>query len=207
MTPNALAIFPDTAHISPAGSLVVGGCDSRRLAEEFGTPLYLYDATTLDGAVDTYRRGLAQSYPAATQLAYAAKAWLCTATARWAARRALALDVVSGGELAIAQRGGVEPGQIHFHGNNKSDAELAQALDAGVGRVVIDHQEELRRLNALALSRSTRQRIWLRVNPMSRLAPTAISRPGTRPPSSACRCTLARRKPPPATRWLAKESS
>ena len=165
MTSNPLAIFPDTARISPAGSLVVGECDSGRLAEEFGTPLYLYDAATLDGAVDAYRRGLAQSYPAATQLAYAAKAWLCTATARWAARRTLALDVVSGGELAIAQRGGVEPGQIHFHGNNKSDAELAQALDTGVGRVVIDHQEELRRLNALTLSRGMRQRIWLRVNP------------------------------------------
>lgn len=165
MTIDTLTIFPDTAQIGPKGSLMVGGCDSRRLAEEFGTPLYLYDAATLDGAVDAYRRSLTQSYPAATQVAYAAKAWLCTAAARWVARRTLALDVVSGGELAVALRGGVEPGLIHFHGNNKSDAELAQALDAGVGRVVVDHQEELRRLDELALSRGRRQPIWLRVNP------------------------------------------
>lgn len=165
MTIDTLAIFPDTARIGPDGALVIGGCDSRHLAAEFGTPLYLYDAATLDGAVDAYRRSLAQSYPADAQVAYAAKAWFCTAAARWAARRALALDVVSGGELAIALRGGIEPGQIHFHGNNKSNAELAQALEAGVGRVVVDHPEELRRLDGLALSRGLRQRIWLRVNP------------------------------------------
>ncbi|MCB0202336.1 MAG: diaminopimelate decarboxylase [Anaerolineae bacterium] len=165
MPADTLALFPDSAHINHTGSLVIGGCEVLRLAAEFGTPLYLYDAATMDHVVETYRSALSRHYPGEAQLAYAAKAWLCTATARWAADRTLGLDVVSGGELAMAQHGGVPPARIHFHGNNKSDAELAQALDAGVGCVVVDHPGELVRLDELALGRGCRQRIWLRINP------------------------------------------
>lgn len=165
MSANILTIFPDSACLDETGALQLGGCDVRHLAGEFGTPLYIYDAATLTAAVVSYQMALAQNYPGDSQLAYAAKAWLCTAAARWIADSAIGLDVVSGGELAIALHGGVQPDRIHFHGNNKSDAELAQALDAGVSCIVVDHPRELARLDALARGRSRRQPIWLRVNP------------------------------------------
>ena len=165
MTAETLALFPDSARIDDTGSLVVGGCGVRRMADQFGTPLYLYDGETLDRAVEAYRTALSRCYPGAAQIAYAAKAWLCSASARWIAAKGIGLDVVSGGELAIALHGGVPADHIHFHGNNKSDRELAQALDAGVGRIVVDHPDELERLDELAIARGRRQAIWLRVNP------------------------------------------
>lgn len=165
MTADTLPLFPDSVGIDETGSLVIGGCNVSNLADQFGTPLYLYDGGTLDGGVEAYQIALSRHYPGKAQLAYAAKAWLCTATARWIADKGIGLDVVSGGELAIALRGGVQPDSIHFHGNNKSDAELAQALDAGVGCIVVDHPGELARLDDLAHSRGRRQSIWLRVNP------------------------------------------
>ena len=165
MTADILALFPDNVRIDETGSLMIGGCDIRRLADQFGTPLYLYDGATLDGGVEAYQIALSRHYPGEAQLAYAAKAWLCTATARWIADKGIGLDVVSGGELTIALSGGVQPERIHFHGNNKSDEELAQALDAGVGCIVVDHPGELARLDELACLRGHRQPIWLRVNP------------------------------------------
>ena len=150
MKPDILTLFPDGARIDETGSLVIGGCNVKRLADKFGTPLYLYDGATLDAAVATYQAALARHYPGEAQLAYAAKAWLCTATARWIADKGIGLDVVSGGELAIALHGGVPAERIHFHGNNKSEDELAQALDAGVGRIVVDHPRELALIGDLA---------------------------------------------------------
>ncbi len=113
----------------------------------------------------SYQATLANVYPGAWEVAYAAKAWLSTATARWAAARGLGLDVVSGGELAIALHGGFPAERIHFHGNNKTPAELAAALAADVGRIVVDHAGELALLNELAAGQGRRQAIWLRVNP------------------------------------------
>ena len=165
MPANTLTLFPDSAQIDDTESLVIGGCEVRQLVSDHGTPLYLYDGATLDSAIAAYQSALARHYPGETLLAYAAKAWLCSASARWIAQRGIGLDVVSGGELAIALHGGVQPDRIHFHGNNKSDSELAHALDASVGCIVVDHPGELARLDALALARGRQQPIWLRVNP------------------------------------------
>ena len=84
---------------------------------------------------------------------YAAKAFLCTEVARWVAEEGLALDVCSGGELAIALRAGFPAERITLHGNNKSPAELAAAVEAGVGRVVLDSFHEIARLDAIARER------------------------------------------------------
>ena len=164
MDPIIQPVFPKTAVFDDAG-LWLGGCAVADLAANFGTPLYVYDAATMNAAAATYSHALRESYPGDWQVAYAAKAWLSTATARWANRQGLGLDVVSGGELAIALRAGFPADRIHFHGNNKSDSELAHALDASVGCIVVDHPGELARLDALALARGRQQPIWLRVNP------------------------------------------
>lgn len=158
-------LLPVTAQRDGAGRLCLGGCAADELAARFHTPLYVYDAATLHAAAAAYKDALCTTYPAAWEVAYAAKAWLCTAAARWAADQALELDVVSGGELAIALRAGFPAEQIHFHGNNKTPAELAQAIDAAVGRIVVDHAGELAVLDELAQARGRRQPIWLRINP------------------------------------------
>lgn len=162
---DPLELLPISAARAAGGGLTLAGCSLVDLAGRYGTPLYLYDAATLDAAVAAYRSALAASYAGDWQVAYAAKAWLCTATARWAAAAGLGLDVVSAGELAIALHGGFPAQRIHFHGNNKRPAELAAALAAGVGRIVVDHGGELDLLNAQALERGLRQPIWLRINP------------------------------------------
>lgn len=158
-------IWPLTATRDGAGRLCLAGHALSDLAAAHGTPLYLYDQATLDGMAAAYQQALAAAYPAASEAAYAAKAWLSTAMARWAAARGLGLDVVSAGELAIALHGGFPAARIHFHGNNKTPAELTAALAAGVGRIVVDHAAELATVAALARAQGLRQPIWLRINP------------------------------------------
>ena len=100
-----------------------------------------------------------------TEVAYAAKAYLGRALGAILAQEGLSLDVVSGGELAIARSVNFPPERIHFHGNNKSEEELGEALDCGVGRIVIDNFHELQLLNGLAQARGFRQKVLLRLSP------------------------------------------
>jgi diaminopimelate decarboxylase len=137
-------LLPDTATLAADGSLVIGGCRVDELAATFGTPVFVYDEAHLRArcreAVEAFGRHRA---------AYATKAFLCRAMARLAHEEGMALDVASGGELHVALAAGVPASACVFHGNNKSDAELADALEAGVGRIVVDSFDELDRLDAL----------------------------------------------------------
>ena len=163
--PSNLPVFPNTAHIAPNGHLHLAGLDVVALAAEFGTPLYVYDEATIRDRCRAYRDALAAHYPAPAEAAYAAKAFLCIAMAQLVAEEGLGLDVVSGGELHVALRAGFPAARIHFHGNNKSPAELALALEAGVGRVVVDNFYELETLARLAAERGVVAAIWLRLSP------------------------------------------
>ena len=162
---DPLGLFPHTAQVAPDGHLYLGGLDTVALAAEFGTPLYVYDEATLRTNCRTYRDALAAHYPAPAEAAYAAKAFLCTAMAQLAAEEELGLDVVSGGELHVALRAGFPAARIHLHGNNKSPAELAFALDTRVGRIVVDNLYELETLAQLAAERDVVAAIWLRLSP------------------------------------------
>jgi diaminopimelate decarboxylase len=118
--------------------------DLEALAEEFGTPLFVYD--------EEHLRTRCRDYVAAFgpgNVAYAGKAFLCTAMARLVAEEGLHLDVATGGELHVALRAGFPPDRLVMHGNNKSDDEIAMARDAGVGRIVADSSDELARLERL----------------------------------------------------------
>ncbi|MFZ5918090.1 MAG: diaminopimelate decarboxylase [Chloroflexota bacterium] len=163
--PLNLALFPDTATISASGHLNIGGLDATELAAQFGTPLYVYDETTIRARCRAYHHALTAHYPAPGEAAYAGKALLCTAMAQLAAQENMGLDVVSGGELHVALHAGFPASRIHFHGNNKSPAELAFALAAGVGRIVVDSFFELDTLGRLAAERNTVAAIWLRLSP------------------------------------------
>jgi len=144
----APAVWPRGAVRGEDGALRVAGIDVRDLAERYGTPLFVVDE-------DDFRSRAAEFAAAfgAGSVHYAAKAFLCAEVARWVAEEGLSLDVCSGGELAIALRAGFPAGRIALHGNNKSVDELIAAVEAGVGRVVLDSFHEIARLDAIACER------------------------------------------------------
>lgn len=157
-------IFPITASINEQDHLTLDGCDTVDLANEFGTPIYIFDEKTLRYNCREFRAEFQGRYPASS-VAYASKAYLGQALAALLAEEGVELDVVSGGELSIASSVGFPPERIHFHGNNKSEAELAQALDYGVGRIVLDNFGEINLLSKLATDLGIDQKVLLRLTP------------------------------------------
>jgi diaminopimelate decarboxylase len=158
-------LLPETASTTGDGHLALDGVDVVGLAEEFGTPLYVYDEATIRQRARAYRQALEHAYPAESLVCYAAKAHCAPWLMRVIAEEGLGLDVVSGGELYAARQSGFPLGRIFFHGNNKSTDELELALDLGVGRVVVDNLEEIERLAWLARARGMTQSVLLRVAP------------------------------------------
>jgi diaminopimelate decarboxylase len=145
----------DTSLVTP-GLLAV---DLEALAREFGTPLFVYDEDDLRARCRQYVDAFGPD-----SVAYASKAFLCTAMAKLVAEEGLHIDVATGGELFVALQAGVAPERVVMHGNNKSEDELRAALDAGVGRIVVDSFDELDRLDALTADREC-PRVLVRVTP------------------------------------------
>lgn len=161
-------VFPPTARRGRScGQLKLGGITASALVEEFGSPLYVLDEDATRARArevrDALQREFARVGTSAT-VYYAGKAFLCVEVARWMAAEDLFLDVASGGELAVALAAEVNPAHIGFHGNNKSEAEIARAIDAGVGTIVLDSEQEIARVAAAAEAAGRRQRVRLRVN-------------------------------------------
>lgn len=163
-----LPLFPittDATSPTGAGTLRIAGCDLRRLADEFGTPLYVYDEATLDAAVAAYRSALARHYPGASAVTYAGKAFLCTAMAQWTQRHDLWLDCTGAGELHVAASAGVARARTLVHGVNKTPEDLRTAL-AQAAVIVVDNLTELARLAELASGRTDdAPALWLRIRP------------------------------------------
>ncbi|HZP56399.1 MAG TPA: diaminopimelate decarboxylase [Dehalococcoidia bacterium] len=161
--PAYRTIFPRTAEVR-GGRLRLGGCDAQDLVREFGSPLYVFDETELRETCRAYVRAFTSRY-ADTEVTYASKAYLSRWMATVAREEGIGLDVVSGGELAVALSAGFPAARVHFHGNNKGEGELREALDAGVGRIIVDNFHELELVDAIARARGTRQLIVLRLAP------------------------------------------
>ena len=159
-----LALFPLNVEVSNQGHLVIGGCDVVDLANEFGTPLYLFDESTLRYKCREFKDEFRKYYPD-TLVIYASKAFLNRALALIFKEEGLGLDVVSGGELSIAHSVDFPLDKVYFHGNNKTPEELNLALDLGVGRIVVDNFYELELLNKLVGERVISQDILLRLTP------------------------------------------
>ena len=159
-----MELFPDTAVVVD-GRLCIGGCDLVELAAHFGTPLYVYDESSIVARARTFRTALEGAYRGKATVCYASKAY----TAPWLLGllrdEGLGLDVASAGELFIAVRSDFPRDRIYFHGNNKGADELSAALHEGVGRIVVDNLEEAALLGRLAQERGVRQAVLLRVSP------------------------------------------
>ncbi|MEX2587526.1 MAG: diaminopimelate decarboxylase [Actinomycetota bacterium] len=153
------AALPDTAEVVD-GHLHIGGCDTVRLAAEYGTPLFVFCPQTLLNRVRLFKQG----FPEAT-IYYAAKAFLTKAVCRILEVEGLGLDVASGGELHTALVASFPPERMVMHGNNKSDAEITAAVDAGLGRIAVDNLEEIDRIGAAAHRAGRVQAIFVRVTP------------------------------------------
>ena len=142
-------VWPASTAIGPDGAVSIGGVDLRALAAEHGTPAYVLDEADFRARARGFREAFTAAFGAVgttVDVYYAGKAFLCTAVARWAHEEGLRIDTATGGELAVALRAGVPGEDIGLHGNNKSDAEIARALEVGVGRIVIDSLVEVDRL-------------------------------------------------------------
>ena len=157
---NALLprLWPRTAMRHPDGVLRIGGVSVADLADRFGTPAYLFDEHEFRTRCAEFRAAFHDF-----DVYYAAKAFLCKVAVRLVAQAGLNLDVCTGGELAVALAAGFPPERIVLHGNNKSAAELHDALGYGVGRVVVDSLDEIDQLAALARRYRTRARVLVRV--------------------------------------------
>ncbi len=159
-----LALFPLTAEVNAEGHLVIGGCDTVKLASEFGTPLYLFDEATLRAKCAEFKTEFQKRYPNTTVI-YACKAFINKALLRLLDEEGLGLDVVSGGELGIAQEAGFPLERVYLHGNNKSAEELKLALKLRIGHIVVDSSSELSTLDRMAKEEGYAPEILLRLTP------------------------------------------
>ena len=179
-------LLPITAAIDGAGHLRLAGCDVVALCREYGTPLYLYDEATIRQICRDYRREFGERLPGARVL-YAAKAFLNPSLAALLAEEDVGMDVVSGGELYVARAGGFPADRMAFHGNNKSATELAEAVDAGVGRIIVDNEHELDdRWSASRRRAGSGRRSCCASRPASTRTRTPRPRPASWTASSAC---------------------
>jgi diaminopimelate decarboxylase len=156
--------WPRTAGRDATGELTIGGVSLAAVARRYGTPTYLFDEATIRQAIREFRTAFANHYPR-TRVVYAGKAYLAPWLVAILDAEGIGLDVVSGGELAIGLFGGMPAGEISLHGNNKSRAELAAAITAGVGKIIVDNDHEIDLLADLTATIATPVVALIRVNP------------------------------------------
>jgi len=158
-------LLPDTAAVS-GDTLHIANLSVSDLVQKLGTPLYIFDRTTIMNACTSYFRAFQEFYQAsAFEILYASKAYLTPLIAQLMKQQGMGLDVVSKGELIVAQLANFPMERIAFHGNNKSEEELRLALELGVGRIVLDNWSELERLTRIAHELNLQPAVSLRVAP------------------------------------------
>jgi diaminopimelate decarboxylase len=142
------SVLPLGSAVNEQGHLEVGGCDVVAIAEEFGTPAYIYSEDDLRARARAYR-GAFESRGVDGEVLFASKAFPATAAYKLFAEEGLSVDVASGGELHIALAAGFDPARIHMHGNNKTDEEILMAARAGIGHLILDSFDEIERCERL----------------------------------------------------------
>jgi len=157
----ASPVYPAGSRVNERGRLEIAGCDVVDVAEEFGTPAYLYAEEDMRLRAREYVRAFERRTDA-FEVIYASKAFPATAAYRVMQEEGLSVDVASGGELHVALAAGFDPDRIHLHGNNKTEADLRYAFDSGVGHLILDSFDEIELADAL-LDRP--QHVLIRVTP------------------------------------------
>ena len=162
-TADLLPVLPASTEVR-GSHLYISGVDMVELAREAGTAVYVMDELHIREQLRLYRKWMTYHWQE-IDVIYAGKAFLCREMARLVAQEGACLDISSGGELAIALAAGFPAADIYAHGNNKTELELTECLEAGIGHIVVDSFDELERLSALATMRGVLQPVLLRVTP------------------------------------------
>ena len=155
----------DNLSVNEEGRLFFAGADTRTLAEKYGTPLYLMDEDRIRANIRLYKDAFRDLWPGEAEVLYASKACSFLEICRIAESEGISLDAVSPGELLTAKKAGFDLGRAYFQGNNKTDEDIACAVEWGVGTFVTDNPEELSALEKEAARRGIRQKILLRLTP------------------------------------------
>ena len=155
-----------SSHVRIDKQLSISGITATALAKEFHTPAFVMDEEDFRTRAISWDTSLKSVFgPHAGTVYYAAKAFICTEVARWIKEIGIGIDVCTGGELAVALAGGIDPTKIELHGNNKSLAEIKDAVSAGVGTIVVDSLFEIDRVAAAATEYGIIQRVLIRLTP------------------------------------------
>ncbi|MDX6697115.1 MAG: diaminopimelate decarboxylase [Solirubrobacteraceae bacterium] len=157
-------VYPIGSRVNEAGRLEVGGCDVVELADRYGTPAYVVAEDDLRARAGAFRDALRERHGDDGEVLFASKALPCTAAYALFAEAGLGCDVASGGELALALRAGFPAERVYLHGNAKSHEEIREAVEAGVGTIVVDSFDDLDRLEE-AVPAGGSQRVLVRVRP------------------------------------------
>jgi diaminopimelate decarboxylase len=157
-------LFPTSCEINEKGHLTIGKIDCIELAKQYGTPLYIIDKKTLTGRINQYVTSLKKHYEKSLIL-YASKSFTCTEVFKIANDSGLGIDVVSGGELYTALKVNYKKENIYFHGNNKSEEEIAMAIKSGIGKIICDNFNELEIIQETAKGLNKTQEILIRLTP------------------------------------------
>ncbi|MHA2958592.1 diaminopimelate decarboxylase [Priestia megaterium] len=153
-----------TSRINKQGHLEIGGADTVELASNFGTPLYVYDVALIRQRARGFKETF-EKHGVKAQVAYASKAFSTIAMVQVVHEEGLSLDVVSGGELYTALAADFPKERIHFHGNNKSRAELEMAIKEDVGCIVVDNFYEIALLQEIMEQYQKKMPVLLRLTP------------------------------------------
>ena len=151
--------------INQRGHLCIGGQDTVELAEQYGTPLYLFDEDRIRERCRTYRNALKEAFGDSANALYASKAASFRGIYRIMKEEGMGVDVVSSGEIYTAVSVGFPMENAYFHSNNKTDDDVAYAIESGVGYFVVDNREELDAIEHYAAEKGIRQRVLLRLTP------------------------------------------
>ncbi len=155
-----------SSHVKTGAELTISSISATDLAKEFGTPAFIMDEADFRDRAAAWNTALNNAFESnAGTVYYAAKAFICVEVARWIKDIGIGIDVCTGGELAVALKGGIDPVKIEVHGNNKSVAEIDKAVAAGVGTIVIDSLYEIERVAAAAAKQGVVQKVLLRLTP------------------------------------------
>jgi diaminopimelate decarboxylase len=154
-------VYPGESRVNGRGHLEIAGCDVVELAEEFGTPAYVYAEDDMRARARAYRKAF-ERHGGGSEILFASKSLPCTAAYRLFSEEGLSVDVASGGELHMALRAGFDPARIHMHGNNKSDEEILFAARSGIGHLILDSFDEIERCERLL---EAPQDVLIRITP------------------------------------------
>ena len=155
-----------SSSVTTGAELSIAGISAKDLAKEFGTPTFFIDEADFRARALAWNEALKEAFgDKAGTVYYASKAFSCTEVARWIKDLGIGIDVSTGGEMAVALAGGIDPKKIEVHGNNKSIAEIEKAISVGVETIVIDSMYEIDRVAAAAAKAGKLQRVLLRLTP------------------------------------------